>query len=90
MCSDLHLILEIPSAKLITRFYNELAIHLIISIGCNLKYLDSAIFFSFLLVLMISFSVGPENVTHFPVFSPKQVSYLLNFSASSVMIKVKS
>ena len=43
--------------------------------------------FSFLLILITSFSIGTVKTMYFSVFSPKQVNCLLHSSANFFMIK---
>ena len=43
--------------------------------------------FLFLLIFLTSFSIGTEKAMYFSVFSPRQVNYPSNSSASSFMIK---
>ena len=74
-------------SNILTRFDNEIAINLVLSINCNLYNIVLMISFTFLLFLVTSFSIETGKVMYFSVFSTKQVNYLSNSSATSFMIK---
>ena len=86
-CPNLHFILWIISEKPLTRFHNELAINLGLSINHKMQDIFFVIFSLFLSILVTSFSIVTVTVMYFSVFSPKQVNYFSNSSASSFMIK---
>ena len=87
----LHLILWIPSEKLLTRFDNVLAINLALSINCNMYNMFFVISSPFLSFLVTSFSVGTIKIIYyFSMFSTKQVNCLLNSSANLFMMKWES
>ena len=87
ICRDLHLILWILSERLLTRFDNELAINLALSINCNMEDIYFVISSPFLSILVTSVSIGTVNVMYFSVFSPKQVNCFLSSSPHLFMIK---
>ena len=60
--------------RLFTRFHNELAINLALSINCNLYDTIFVTSCPFLSILVTSSSIGTKNIMYFPVFSSKQVS----------------
>ena len=70
-----HLLLKIPSERLLTRLDNELDINLKLSINLILYFLP------------LSFLIGNEKVIYFPVFSPKHLNPPSNSSAISLIIK---
>ena len=78
-CLYLHLILWIPSARLLTRFDNELAMNLVLSINCNMEEMYFVISYPFLSILVTSFSLGTMKVMYFPVFSTKQIKLFFKF-----------
>ena len=74
-CPYLHLMLWIPSVRLLTRFDIKLAINLALSMNCNLRDIVFLISFPFSSILTTSFFIRTEKVMHFSVFSPKQVNF---------------
>ena len=86
-CPYLHLSLWIPSERLLTRFYDKLAINLALSINCNMLDIFFVISSPFLSILLTSCSIESVKLMYFSVISPKQVNYFLNSSANSLMIK---
>ena len=88
LCLHLHLILWIPSERLLTRFDNELAINLVLSINCNMYKIFFGTCSPFWSILVTSFSIENVKVIYFSKFSPKQVNCYLNSSANSFMIKL--
>ena len=68
-CLYLHLILWIPSDRLLTRFDNELAINLVLSVNCNIWDIFFVISSPILSIVVTSFFIGTVKVMHFLVFS---------------------
>ena len=85
-CPNLHLILWSTSERLLTRFDNELAINIVLSLKCKMEDIFFVIYSSFLSILVTSFSIGTKTGMYYSVFSPKQVNYF-NFSANTFMKK---
>ena len=81
-CWYLHLILQIPLARLSTTFYNKFDINLVLSINWNLYDLFLVISFPFLSIPINYFCVATVNVMCFSVFSRKQVNCSSNSSTS--------
>ena len=78
---------RIPSERLLTRFDNDLAINLVLLINYNMYDTVFVISYSFLTILVTSFSIGAVKVIYFSVFFPKQVNCFLKSYANSFMIK---
>ena len=70
-----------------TRFDNELAINLTLSIHCNMCDVFFNFFSLFLSIPVTSVSIGTVKVIYFSAFFTKQVKCFLNSSANSFMIK---
>ena len=86
-CVDIYVYInEFSSGRLLTKFDNELAINLALSINCNMKDIFFVISSPFLSILVTTFSNGTVKVMYFSVFSPRQVNCFLSFSANSFMI----
>ena len=62
-------------SKIITRFDNELAINLALSINFNLYNMFFVTSSPFLLILITNFSIGTEKIIYFSVFSPKKTVF---------------
>ena len=86
-CSYLHLFLWISLARFLTRFDNELAINLGLSMNSTLWDYFFCNFFSIFLVLVTYFCIRNKRFMCFSVLSPKQVNCFSNSSANSFMIK---
>ena len=87
-CPNSHLTLGIPSERLLTRFDNELAINLALSMNCNLQDIFFVLFSPVLSIRVTSFTIGTVEVMYFSVLSPKQVNcFFFNSSAYTFMIK---
>ena len=86
-CPNLYLILGIRSEILLTKFDNELAINLALSINCNELDIFFVISSPFLLIILTSFSIWTVKAMYISVFSPRQVNCFLNYSANFIMIK---
>ena len=90
-CPYLHLILWIPSERLLilTRFDEQSAINLPIKSTNKMKSARCSFrnFFSVLTILASYFFIGTKKVMSFLAFSPKQVNSPSNSSANSFMIK---
>ena len=79
--------LWILSEGLLTRFDNELAIYLALSINFNMQDIFFVISSPFLSILITSFFIGTVKVMYFSASSPKHVNCFLNSSVKCFMIK---
>ena len=73
--------------KIMTKFDNELAINLALSINCSMYGIFHVIFSPLLPVLVTSFSIGTVKVIYFSLLFPKEVKKFSNSSTKSFMIK---
>ena len=88
-----HLILSISSARLLTKFDNDLVISLVLSIKCNLQdivFITSSPFYQF---FFIYFSIRTEKVMYFQyLLLNKQIVFQIFLPAfyNKIIILVKS
>ena len=79
--------MQIPSARLSTRFDNELAINLALSINSILQDIVTTFSLSSLSIFVASISIGIEKVVHFSVFLPRHSNCRANSFINSFITK---